>query len=165
MEQRLWNILENVNRWLEYAERKNAILLAFIGVQLTVGNIFIKSPNKWLLAACIFLGICFMITLFSFFPRTVIPEWIQYWVNSSSLSKETDNLLFYADISKYSVAKYVEKLEKYFGEDIRTHHYLEDICAQIVINSQIAKTKYNMFKAATWFMIGGQVCFLVSFWE
>jgi len=163
MEQKLWHILENVNRWLEYAERKNAILLSFIGAQLTIGKIFIESPSRWILAASVLLGICFVLTLLSFFPKTIIPEFVRYFAKSAP--RETDNLLFYGDISNYSVNLYTKKLEKYFGEDIRTNRYLEDICTQIVVNSQIANNKYRMFKASTWFMIFGQFCFLLSFWS
>ena len=165
MEERLWRILDNVNRWLEYAERKNAILLTFIGLQLTFFKIFIGSPNFWLIIALILLGICFFIILFSFFPKTSIPYWIYSWSNPISSPRVTDNLIFYGDISKYSLQDYIEKLEKYFDEQISTHNHLNDICSQILINSQLAKRKYNMFKAATWFMIAGQLFFLFSFWR
>lgn len=164
MDQRLWRILENINRWLEYAEKKNAVLLSFIGLQLTVGNILVKCPNKLQIAASSLLGICFLLSLFSFFPKTFIPEWIEHWANSTSSPKDDDNLLFYGHIANYAVAKYIERLEEYFEESIAENRYLKDICTQIVMNSQIAKNKYSMFKTATWFMVVGQVCFLISFW-
>jgi len=87
MEDKLWRILENVNKWLDYAERKNTILLSFIGIQLTVWKTFIKVPNGWLIAAYVFLGICFLVTLISFFPQTFIPEWIYIVVKDISTRK------------------------------------------------------------------------------
>ena len=164
MEDRLWRVFDNVNRWLDYAERKNAILLTFIGMQLTIGKTFIDSPSACLLTAASVLAVCFLICLFSFFPQTAIPSWLYFWAKSSVAPESDDNLLFYAHIAKYSVARYTEVLETYYAEPIREHRHLVDICTQIVVNSKIAYTKYSMFKAATWFMIAGQVLLLASFW-
>ena len=164
MEDKLWRILENVNKWLDYAERKNTILLSFIGIQLTVWKTFIKVPNGWLIAAYVFLGICFLVTLISFFPQTFIPEWIYIVVKDKSLAQENDNLIFFGHISKYSLHEYAEKLEKYFDSEIISIQPLMDICSQIIVNAQIATKKYNMFKFSTWLMIGGEILFLISLW-
>jgi len=164
MEDKLWRILENVNKWLDYAERKNTILLSFIGIQLTVWKTFIKVPNGWLIAAYVFLGICFLVTLISFFPQTFIPEWIYIVVKDKSLAQENDNLTFFGHISKYSLHEYAEKLEKYFDSEIISNQPLMDICSQIIVNAQIATKKYNMFKFSTWLMIVGEILFLISLW-
>ena len=52
----------------------------------------------------------------------------------------------------------------YFGEKIQGNKPLEDLCNQIVMNSQIASTKYNMFKVTTLLMIVGQILLFFSFW-
>lgn len=165
VEDKLWRVLENVNNWLGYAERKNVLILTFIGIQLTLCKLFVEDVDVWLIACSIFLGLCFLLTLISFFPQTVIPWWLYFWARSSDKPNENDNLLFYGDITKYSQKEYIEKMEKYFGEDIHGHKNLEDLCGQIVVNSQIASKKFNIFKATTWFMITGQMLLLISFWR
>ncbi|MFX0198810.1 MAG: Pycsar system effector family protein [Candidatus Hodarchaeota archaeon] len=164
MEDKLWKVFLNVNKWLEYAEKKNTLILSFIGIQLTFVRLFIDKINVLQLIAMSFLGLCFLITLISFFPKTVIPWWVYTWAQSKKEPNVNDNLLFYGHITKYSVKSYIENLEKYFGETISGHKYLEDLCNQIVVNSQITTTKYNMFKATTWLMIVGQVLLFLSFW-
>ena len=164
MDEKLWRVFENVNKWLEYSEQKNAIILTFIGLQLTIGSIFIKNSDVWFKVSAIILGICFLLTLLSFFPKTAIPNWIYNRAKSSRKPSENDNLIFYGDIIKYSQQEYIEKLEKYFSGEIKGHKDLEDICTQITVNSQIAFTKYRVFKTITWLMVIGQMLFLASFW-
>ena len=167
MEEKLWRLFENINYWLEYAERKNTIILTLIGIQITLGKIFIKSLtiDFWLIASFLFLALCFILALISFFPKTAIAQYIYFWPISSNHQKETDNLLFYGHITKYSVKEYIEKMEKYFNGKIRGHKNLEDLCNQIVVNSHITSTKFNIFKVNTWFMIIGQILLLISFWR
>ena len=165
MEDRLWRIFENVNNWLEYAERKNAIVLLFIGTQLTLGKLFIERLDGWLLACAIALGICFLLTLASFFPKTALTWSVYFWAESTEAQSPTDNLLYFADVSKYSKAEYIGALEVYLKEDFSEQKYLEDLCGQIVANSKITMAKFNIFKATTWFVIIGQILLLVSFWS
>ena len=165
MEEKLWQIFENVNHWLDHAERKNALLLTFIGIQLTVGKVFISTPGDLLIAASVVLGICFLITLVSFFPHTAFPGWECIWKGMKSCPREDDNLLFYGDISKYSVDTYSRRMGEYLNIETESDRYLKDLCAQIVINSKITARKNIMFRVATYFMISGQVLILISFWS
>ena len=164
MEDKLWRVFENVNNWLEYAEKKNTIILSFIGLQLTFVKVFIDKINTLQIISILFLGLCFFITLVSFFPKTAIPWWVYSWAQLKEQINANDNLLFYGHITKYSVNDYIESMEKYFEGEIHGHKYLEDLCNQIVINSRIASTKYNMFKVTAWLMIIGQILLLISFW-
>ena len=86
-------------------------------------------------------------------------------LESSDKPSENDNLLFYGDITKYSQKEYIENMEKYFGEKIGGNKRLEDLCGQIIVNSQITSTKFNIFKVTAWLMIIGQILFLISFWR
>lgn len=166
METRILNIFTNINRWLEYAERKNVIILSLISVELTLAKYFISDsgPNKLQIMSLIFLGICVLISLISFFPKTVIPNWLTFWAYSTKPPKDSDNLLFYGHIVKYSSKDYIDKLEQAYGMSISSDNYLKDLCSQIVINSQITNAKYNMFKASFWFMLIGQTLFIISVW-
>ena len=108
------------------------------------------------------LIICFLFTLYSFFPKTKVPVVYKYFSKVESKPQEEDNLLFYGHIIKYSKLKYIDSIEKYFGIDIKGTKYLEDLCGQIVINSQIATRKYSIFKFSVLFMVLGQIFLVIS---
>ena len=162
METSLWKIFDNVNSWLKYAEGKNAYILTFIGAQITLIK-FLKCPmNGWMTTGLIFLGICFFFCLFSFFPKTVITSWFYNLSNSNEPPDEKDNLLFYGHIVKYSIEQYIEKMQKYLNGQIKGNKYLEDLCAQVVINAGITNAKFNLFKINLWMMFTGQIFFIIS---
>lgn len=166
MEERLWRIFQNINYWLQYAERKNALILTFIGIQITLIKIFIKTLDAWLVASFVFLGFCFLLAIFSFLPRTRISRWwFDFMIKPSNEAGENDNLLFYGHVAKYTVKEYTEKIEKYLNGTIHGHRNLEDLCSQIVVNSQITSAKFNFFKITVWLMMIGQFLLLVSLWS
>ena len=163
MENELWRIFENVNNWLEFAEKKNTLLLSFIGLQLTFVRLFVNQLNMLQVTSVLLLGLCFFISLISFFPKTRISRWVYSVAQSKGEPHENDNLLFYRHIANYSTDDYISNLEKYFDREINGYRYLEDLCDQIVVNSQITSMKYTMFKVCTGFMIIGQVLLIASF--
>lgn len=162
MGQELWRIFHNVNTWLKYAEKKNTYIITFIGAQITIMK-FLNCPlNIWLKISFIFLGLCLLICFCSFFPKTSITSWLYYFSKTDESPKDNDNLLFYGDIANYTIDKYTEKMEKYLGTSIKGNKYFEDLCNQIVINSSIAKAKFNFFKISFWFILLGEASFVVS---
>ena len=163
VESRLWSIFKNVNSWLKYAEGKNAYILAFIGAEITLLKFLNIQLNIWLVIGFVFLSICFLICLVSFFPKTVIPGWLYYFVKSKQLPSEFDNLLFYGDISKYSIKDYIKQLTKFFNYKIDGEKYLENLCGQIVINSIITSDKFKIFKFSFWSLLVGQIFVIISF--
>ena len=163
VEETLWRVFENINRWLQYAERKNAVVLTFIGIQLTLIKVLVKDIDGWLfILSLVVLGLCFVTTLISFFPQTIIPWWFYFYSKSSDETSEEDNLLFYGHIKKYSQSAYVDTMEKYLGGVIRGHRTLEDLCGQIVRNSEIASKKFRIFKVTAVLLIAGQILLLIS---
>jgi len=107
IEDKLWRIFENVNKWLEYAEKKNGVALVFIGVQLTVLKVLSTEIDCWMLAALVALGLCFLSTLWSFFPVTRISFLSRFCSNSWEKPSDKDNLLFFGHIRKYSHKAYL----------------------------------------------------------
>lgn len=162
MENNLWRIFDNVNSWLKYAENKNAYVLAFIGAQVTLIKFLDFQTNWRLISSFVFLGLCFLMCIISFFPKTIISSWVYNLPKSHQKPSEKDNLLFYGHIVKYSIDQYVDKMSKYLKHDIRGDKYFEDLCAQIVINAGIASAKFDMFKKCFWLMLLGQLFFLLS---
>lgn len=164
MDQQLWKIFENINRWLEYSERKNGLMLTFIGAQL----VFVKlltgqtdAVSHWLVACASLLGLAFLLILISLYPKTSIPKWLYFLSEDSEKPTDADNLLFYGDIAKHSQAEYIKRLERDFHLTISGNKYCEDLCAQILVNSQVTKGKFKIFKQTAWLMFFGQILFLV----
>lgn len=162
MDNNLWKIFDNVNSWLKYAESKNAYILAFIGAQVTLIKLLDFQTNGRLITSFVFLGLCFLVCIFLFFPKTAISSWLYYFAKSHQATNENDNLLFYGHIAKYSVNQYIDRIAKYLNQEIKGNKYFEDLCSQIVVNAGIAYTKFNMFKISFWLMLVGQIFFLLS---
>lgn len=164
MEDQLWRIFENINGWLRYAEKKNTFILAFLGIQLTLIKLFSETCNWILIISLIFSGLTLLIVIFSFIPEVEIPSWLYFSpLSFSNYADDTDNLLFFGHIEKYSQWEYIEKMEAYFKINIKEQKYLEDLCAQIILNSKITSNKFYMFKLATILLLCGQLFFVLSF--
>ena len=162
IEDKLWRIFENVNKWLEYSERKNGVALVFIGVQLTILKVSSEEADCWMQAALVALGLCFFSTLLSFFPVTRISFLSRFCSNSWKKPSDKDNLLFFGHIMKYSHKAYLNAIGKYFKVDIQGQKILEDLCAQIVENSKITSRKFNIFKVTVCLMLAGQILLMIS---
>jgi hypothetical protein len=163
MDEKLWKILENINSWLKYAESKNAYILAFIGAEITLIKFLNIEVNLMLKIGFLFLGLCFLVCVISFFPKSVIPWWLYYLAESRQDPEEGDDLLFYGHIAKYSINQYIDKISSYLNGQIHGDKYFENLCGQIVINSGITNAKFNMFKISFWFLSIGQLFLIFSF--
>ena len=165
------NIFNNINRWLEFSERKNAFVISFFSL-IIIFTPFIEkftSISPLLkISICIFY-VFYIITIFfiilSLFPKTKIARNLTK-NGKSKKNKTSDNLLFYGDISKYSVKKYKEAImEKYKFQD-ESNGYIDDIVAQIVINSNITNNKMVYFKYSVILtsiaMIQFSICFSIT---
>jgi hypothetical protein len=162
MEEKLWKIFDTVNSWLRYSENKNAYILAFIAAQITLAKFLSVDVDIWLKISFFFLGLCFLVCMISFFPKTALPRWLFYIAESHKKPADDDNLLFYGHIAKYSINQYIEKMSKYLNVEIQGNEYLKQLCAQVVINAGIANTKFNMFKFSFWLLLLGQIFFVIS---
>ncbi|MBP2143386.1 Ca2+/Na+ antiporter [Methanococcus voltae] len=139
MEQKLEKIFENVNRWLSFAEAKNAAIVAFDGVAIfgllrLTPETFSENPLfKYVFGfVVLMLLISLFISLCSFIAK------------SENIS-ETDNLLFYDHICKYNSETYLNAIFKKYNENQEPSEYEKELAQQIVINSKIAGEKYKKF--------------------
>lgn len=152
MQPDLWKIFENVNRWLEYGERKNAYVLTFVGAELALVKLFELPIQHWQTVtslAC--LGFTLLVAILSFLPKTRIPDAIYFLATSWFKPQTTHNLLFFEHIAKHSVSDYMAALQDRYSLNpaIRGNRHLEDLCGQIVVNAGIAASKYRAFRVAT----------------
>lgn len=153
VEQRLERILSHVNRWLEFAEKKNGALLAgnsalLLGVASRLQHAFNIPPfvRFYIYFALLLVGAGAVCCLVSFLPQTQMP-----WLASRRKPSEEDNLLLYSDLANYSPSKVLSALCKCISanetELNQLHtHYAE----QIITNSRIAERKYKYFRVALW---------------
>ena len=152
MQPDLWKIFENVNRWLEYGERKNAYVLTFVGAELALVKLFELSLQYWQTVTSLgILGLSLLLTILSFLPKTSIPDAIYFLATSWLKPHKADNLLFFEHISRYSVSDYMSALQERYSITlpINGNRYLEDLCNQIVVNAGIATSKFRAFRVVT----------------
>lgn len=161
----LWKIFENVNRWLEYAEKKNGLLLTILSLQLALIKLYVdhNAPNWAFYGSVIGLTFSLILAVFSFFPQLEIPDWLYFWSPTAREKKPADNLLFFGDIAKYSQSEFIKSMETYAGMGSSIESIDSDLCGQIIVNSRITNRKFRLFKFAIWAMLFGQFLFGLSF--
>ena len=151
MEERLDKIFTNINDWLKFAELKNAMLIGLIGVftfgvikvNMMHANIFSKRSLLIIMLLCV---TSILTSLASFFPKTHI-DWA--WLDRTNKASDSDNLLFFSDICKYSEKSYLRALLDADGNGERDFTKFEIFYSQqIIINSKIALWKFSLFKLA-----------------
>ena len=156
MEQKLKDILENMNSWLKFAENKNAAIIAFnsavlfgivsILIQVTV---IPRVIRYYLCFAVLMLGFGIISSLLSFLPQLRLP-----WFFTRALADEKDNLLYFGHAARYTPDSYVKTFSKVLKRKVDQTTPLEKWYAeQIVMNSRIAMYKYRWFMVALWFTI------------
>jgi hypothetical protein len=165
IEQRLERILSHVNRWLEFAEKKNGALLAgnsalILGVVSRLQNASNIPPfaKFYVYFALLLVGAAATCCLISFLPQTQMPG-----LASRREANGDDNLLLFSDLADYSPADVLSALCQCTGESgaelNRLHtHYAE----QIITNSRIAERKYDFFWVALWLTLAALVTPLVA---
>jgi hypothetical protein len=157
MENRLLTILTQVNEWLQFAEAKNAGLVALDVIALTAivsvlpsTEVEIAEPvAAGLLAAGLLLVLSLAISLWSFIPRSNRLKVVRA---ASRSSPRSSNLFFYGDVCGYQpdqfaaeVARRYDRIEDY---DAAQHPLHVDIAGQIVANSRITVAKNENFRVA-----------------
>jgi hypothetical protein len=170
-----WRIFDNVSKWLDFAEKKNSGLTTILGFGTILGIILqitgkIEIPLNWLLIVPLFFFILtWIITVVSFLPRTKIDAVLLLSNKRTTERKDSDNLLFFGDILKYSQDNFFGVIAKKYSLKItRQQKKLAlDLCSQILQNAAIAKRKYTCFRNAiiTLFMgVGSLTVWIVLFY-
>lgn len=139
--------LAKVNTWLSFAEAKNGVL---IGFNVAAIDIVVEHYSEYQVISTIVILLFIIsgiICCVSFLPR----------LNSSSIkngkSKNMgDNLLFFGNIAELNdVNMLLDKtVERYFPtyHEEKYSNKVIDLANEVLINSQIAKSKYSYFKKA-----------------
>ena len=132
----LWKILNNVNFWLDYAERKNLSITTLLGIGTVLSILFehleilSKGDKNWLLFAG-FSGILIslMTAMLTFFPRYIRSE---VRVEQSKNSNSDRNPLYYGDIALFPKEEYIRTLKQYM--DVAKFSALEEALIDQIIS-------------------------------
>lgn len=152
--------LDRVNQWLNFAEAKNAALIAFI---LAILSVIFGYPFEEYMVISTIIAICYIIAL-CISLKSFQPRYDKDATIPMEKYSDKDNMLFWRDISKYSRSDYVEKVNLDFcekGEESKTNKTRERweflYAEEIIINARIAKKKYELFQTALRFVIVGTI--------
>lgn len=154
--------LARVIDFLKFAEAKNAALLTFSSVwAIAIHNILVNSRSltdadtislgtaRFLFVVSILVAVC------SFLPK-LRPE------SFHRSSDKPKNLLFYGDIATFSLLDtFKSRLHDAYrvdGNPVAGERYIDDLVAQIWINSCIARRKNTLFSVGALIAFGG-ICF------
>ena len=160
IETRLLTILEMVNEWLQFAEAKNAGLVALDGLGLAAILTLLPASNVpdpvevGLMAASLLLLVSLGLSLWSFLPRHDTGKLVS---RPGYRPRDTDNLYFYGDLSHYRpdqlAAEIARRYERMVDYDPARHRSHVDLAGQIVANSRITVAKTGAFRLATLFAV------------
>lgn len=150
--------LKHVNDWLQFAEKKNATLIALdLGVIWGISRLLdltkIGGATNLLLLSIggLLVMVSIFVCLFSFLPILQKSDVVGKLKKSSD-----DNSLFFGDIAKYDSNEYLQLLLLRYGmENYKVSHAHKDYSEQIVTNSKIAKHKLDVFRVSAWFTFFG----------
>lgn len=156
-EQVLNQIFENINKWLTFAEAKNAALAAFnSGISIALFNLLRSqgdSIDPYLKFYVIFCALTFMLStafcLFSFMPAT------RFKMHFENNPASTDNMYFYGSIVKHTNESYLKLVSEKKSFDFEYSKSDFDMANQIISNSKIACKKFEIFKKALWITFSG----------
>jgi hypothetical protein len=164
----LFALFNNINRWLEFAEKKNTYIFSFFSLmiiftpfigKLTEINCLIKiSISIFYFLYVLTVGF----TSFSFFPITSISKKIIENGKDKKI-RNNDNLIFWGDIYKYSSQEYISALKNKFGIDLKESELLKSLIEQIIINSNITRNKMEYFKRCILFTVMALSQFAICF--
>lgn len=138
--------LERVNGWLQFAEAKNAALIAFLIAILAIifsSDLFDNIVVITILTTLYVIAL--IISIFSFYPKGNMDANI-----TNEEYDPKDNLLYWKHIAKYSIDDYLEKFYGDFELSYQKPFKLNErlYAEEIITNARIAKRKYKMFESA-----------------
>lgn len=152
MNDKLKYTFDNINQWLQFAEKKNAILIAFNATLLfgihRINDITQSESilvNLYYYSFVLFIMLSAIISIISFIPKFTIP-----WLSSNFKSLKTINMLYWGDLAKLDKENYIEILG-IESKDLTKFDI--DLLEQILINSRIAKRKFLLFNYSVWLIV------------
>lgn len=148
--------LERVNYWLQFAETKNAAVIAFIVAILAVIYTSMLINNKALL---IIISIVYVVSLILAIS-SLFPQYKKDVSRADGIYKDgVDNFLFWKDLAKYSAEDYIKGVNKVLFEEGNSSISKQEMAyaEEIITNARIAQYKYAMFEKSVIAAIVGTI--------
>lgn len=159
MNEKLKYIFENVNNWLNFAEAKNAAIVA-LNVAIIFGIFSIQDINSYKLyifVPVVLVLLSLIISLYSFVPMTSnsVDKKLEFWANRA---KATENIFLYSYIGKKFKTDNVDLYLKMVAKAIDVNNYRkngedEDLAKEIIYNAKITIRKYELFRISITILI------------
>lgn len=173
MYNKLQNIENNIADWLKFAEAKNAALITFNSAFCFFLFKYFENLNKGYEKTLIAIFIiCLIISIFvcllSFIAKINGPRFNKIVLKFIEKQKETDNLLYYKDIAKYSVEDYkflfYSKFSTLSNDEIpsKIDAFENELIKQICALSKIALKKYIFFNTSLYITLLPVIFFVVA---
>lgn len=162
---------ENVNKWLSFAEAKNAALIAFNIAMLKIINDLYKVSHIASIIMMILIIVSLCISLKSFIPNLSkkVEQMDKNKVDGNFKDvNDVENLIFYRNIAQINKKEILLEMvrNKYFPDVDKSYldsPYLLDLSEEIVINSKITLKKYNAFSNALHLDLVAVILILIIF--
>lgn len=179
MEDKLKYIFENTNNWLNFAEAKNAAVLAFniALIAAITSTDLLKNYVTIMYIIIAILTLSIIVSILSFVPKTNNTISDNIYISTigkidkiiERIFKEDvkENLLFYGYISQLGIDQVDEYIQKMINsydmdeEDRKITGFEKELAEEIIINSRITQRKYNYFKASIYILIIGMILLLI----
>ena len=152
--------LDRIGYWLQFAEAKNAAVIAFVVAVLAVIWTSKLSDNICIATIIsVFYIIALIISLYSFYPKD---KDLNVNIKIEDYN-ERDNLLFWSDIAKYSLEDYIKVINEYMQFEKDNKSEIENMYVEeIISNARIAKIKYQKFKCSVVMSIIGTFTIFIA---
>ncbi|EPJ0794713.1 Pycsar system effector family protein [Vibrio vulnificus] len=159
MDDKLKDIFANINDWLKYAEAKSATLIAGNAALIFGLSRILKSydvPQFVEYSGYVAMALCLISMILCLL--SVVPSLSMPWESKPSGAQDSDNLLYFKDIAKYTPVNYLGKLASRLDLDEKEFSgYQRDLANQIIVNATIACRKYNYFQTAVWLTVSALI--------
>jgi hypothetical protein len=161
-------IFNNVNRWLEFAEKKNAYVFTFFSL-IVIFTPFIGKltsiSDLVKISITILYGLYFLAmitTMLSLFPIINVSKKLIEGGKNKKLCND-DNLIYYGHIYKYSQKEYIAAFCEHYNIELSKNKLTNDFVDQIIINANITRNKMEYFKFSIIFTLFALLQFTVCF--
>ncbi len=142
---------------VKLGETKNTTLIAFNGA-IIVGMVKLASDISSFNLNCFLIYIVVMCSISIFIALSSLVAKIKHTTNHKDTIERNDNLLFFGTLADMTPEQVITQIVESYGCDRANENHENDLARQVIITSQIAARKFNLFNIG----IGFTICALLT---
>lgn len=158
-ERRLWIILDNMGRAVEWTDVKVAALTAFAAAELA-GLKLLGSAGALDRLTAGLLGAALPLGVFAFAALERTPRWLPFLEPPKDKPSVDDCLVAVDDVARNTHGELIHRLDRYLGGGITATQYYEDIVGLIVARARTAWRKQRVLRLLALVVGLGQLALL-----